>query len=129
MLWSSQTRLWSSLTRLYDYAKKIKSMELPKLFSKLKTQDAPKETFLAIEIDPATVKSAVWAVDGKKTVVLKMGSVEEWEEDKEDSLITSVDNSVTNASEEIEPEPNKVILGLTNTWLMAVILVTAKKHY
>lgn len=92
-------------------------MELPKLFSKLKTQEAPKETFLAVEIDPATVKSAVWAVDGKKTVVLKMGSVEEWEEDKEDSLITAVDNSITNASEGIEPEPNKVILGLINTWV------------
>jgi hypothetical protein len=93
-------------------------MELPKIFSKLTTtQDNSRETFLALEIAPETVKSAVWAVEGKKTVVIKIGSVEEWEEDKEDSLIEAVDRSISNAGEGLSPEPNKVILGLLSSWV------------
>jgi len=90
-------------------------------------KETKKETFLALEISPEVVKSVVWTVDEGETTVLKMGSVEEWEEDNKNSLITAVDASITNAIETINPEPNKVIFGLPEGWVEDSQIAEGKK--
>lgn len=105
-------------------------MELKNIITKLNTnKETKKETFLALEISYEAVKSAVWTVEEEKTVVLKTGSIEEWEEKNEDkSLINAVDVSITNASEGIEPEPNKVIFGLPEGWVRGEKISESKKE-
>lgn len=90
-------------------------------------KETKKETFLALEISPEAIKSVVWTVDEGETMVLKMGSVEEWEEDDKNSLITAVDASITNAIETIDPEPNKVIFGLPEGWVEDSQIAEGKK--
>lgn len=103
-------------------------MELKNILSKLSTsKETESESFLALEISTETVKSAVWAVEEGKTVVLKIGSIEEWKEEDKRSLIAAVDSSISNACEGIEPEPNKVIFGLPESWVREDQIIDEKK--
>lgn len=104
-------------------------MELKNILSKLGSSKEEKpEAFLALEVSTETVKSAVWSVKEGKTTILKTGSIEEWQEDSKESLITAVDSSITNAFEGVEPEPNKVIFGLPESWAKGQEITEEKKE-
>ena len=93
-------------------------MELKNILTKIGTsREEERETFLALEISSEAVKSAVWSVEENKTTILKTGSIEEWQEEDKASLINAVDVSISNASEGVEPEPDKIIFGLSESWV------------
>ena len=103
-------------------------MEIKNIISKISTsQEEKRETFLSLEISPEIVKSAVWTVEDGKTIVLNVGSIEEWDENNLDSIITATDQSISNAFEEINPEPDKVIFGLPESWVDGSDIVEDKK--
>lgn len=104
-------------------------MTWKKILSKFTSdQKEKKEIFFALEISSGLIKSAVWTVVNNKTTVLKTGSLEEWEEENPKSLISAVDISLTNASEKISPEPNKVIFGLPEEWIKGEEIKKEKKE-
>lgn len=104
-------------------------MKLKTILSKFNTsQEINQEPFLALEISTETVKSAVWTVEQEKTVLLKTGSIEEWEEENEESLVTAADASITNTCEGITPEPTKVIFGLPENWTKGEEITEKKKE-
>ena len=104
-------------------------MELRNILTKIgSNKEERRETFLALEISHETVKSAAWAVEHKKTIVIKMGSTEEWDEDDKESLIIAVDKTISNVCEGMEEEPKKVILGLLGAWASGEQIVEEKKE-
>ncbi|MFC1711901.1 hypothetical protein ACFLZ1_04970, partial [Patescibacteria group bacterium] len=103
-------------------------MELKNIFSKLNTaKDEKREMFLALEISSEIIKSAVWTIEDGKTTVLKVGSVEEWNSDEENTLVTAVDKSVSNVFDGLEVEPNKIIFGLPENWVEGSDIIEEKK--
>ena len=92
-------------------------MPIADLLTKFKaTKAVIPSRFLAIEITPETVKSAVWQVVNAKTHVVTMGEIKEWD-GQEASLLTAVDESLSVALESIETEPNQAVLGLPDSWI------------
>src|SRR3989344_4257283 len=92
-------------------------MPIADLLTKFKaTKAVIPSRFLAIEITPETVKSAVWQVVNAKTHVVTMGEIKEWD-GQEASLLTAVDESLSVAFESIETEPNQAVLGLPDSWI------------
>lgn len=73
------------------------------------------EYFLAVEIHESLIKTAVWQVDNETPSIVALGSYELW--DSEDSLINGVDASLTEAIKGLKKEPDRVILGLPDSWL------------
>jgi hypothetical protein len=103
-------------------------MEIKNIISKISSgKEEVKEYFLSLEISPEVVKSVVWTVDNGKTVVIKTGSVEEWDENQDNSLLRAVDKSITNACENVKPEPEKVIFGLLENWVKGSEVSVSKK--
>ncbi len=101
-------------------------MKIGNFFSKFSSRaEEKKETFLALEINNDTVKSAVWTVINNQVEVLRLGSIEAWEKDEE--IIRAVDASVTSAVEGITSEPNKVIFGLPEDWVDGETITNSKK--
>jgi hypothetical protein len=102
-------------------------MELKNILSKLNTsQDEKKELFLAIEVASDIVKSAIWTIEQGKTTVLQVGTVEEWDENK-NNLVSAVDRSINKAFENLASEPNKVIFGLPENWVVGSNISEDKK--
>ncbi|MCH7951686.1 hypothetical protein IH980_03050 [Patescibacteria group bacterium] len=94
-------------------------MNLPNILSKFTTKEKTQEQFLAIEIGTETVTTAVWQVVDGQTQIVKLGATEEWKTEKDsiDSLLTAIDASLEKALADAEPEPNKVIFGLQESWV------------
>jgi len=104
-------------------------IKLKGIFSKFK--DKPKkekETFLALEINTETVKSSLWTVDNKKTKILKVGSIEDWDGKNKKLLLASADRTISNASEGAEIEPKGVIFGLSQDWVAGDNIKSEKKE-
>lgn len=102
-------------------------MDLPNLLNKLKTHQEEIKRFIAIEISPTVVKSAVWYVHGHTTRVETTGSIQSWETEETDDLIQAIDASLSSALSGIEPEPNQVIFGLPETWVGEDAIAQNKK--
>lgn len=93
-------------------------MEFTNILGKIKSSEKKeKESFFALEICSDTVKSAVWEVADGKPEVVKIGTVEEWEEKKESSFLSAVDRTISSASAGVTPEPNSIIFGLPEEWV------------
>ncbi|MBI3954662.1 hypothetical protein HY333_01320 [Candidatus Collierbacteria bacterium] len=90
-------------------------MNLGKIFTS-KDKDNQAEYFLAVEIHDASIKSAVWQVEDDKTSIVSLGTFELW--DSEESLINGVDATLTSATKNLGEEPNRIIFGLPNPWLV-----------
>lgn len=75
------------------------------------------EYFLAIEIHEALIKTAIWEIVAGQPSVVSLGSYEMW--DSQDSLINGVDASLTEAIKTLQTQPDRVILGLPDSWLVA----------
>ena len=104
-------------------------MALNSFLAKFKTDvNPPQETFLALEIFPETIKSAIWLVEKGETQVLKVGTIEEWEEKDEGSFLKSADVAISSASEGIVPEPKGILFGLPEDWVEKDTIITERKH-
>lgn len=82
-----------------------------------KKPKTPEDIFLALEIDNEKVNSSLWQVITGEPEILKLGSLEEWQESSPESLLLSTDASVSKALENISQEPKGVIFGLPETWV------------
>ncbi len=92
-------------------------MPFSSLLTKLKSVKAvPPERFLAIEVGPEIVKTAVWQVVGGSPQVIGVGEFKDWD-GGEESLLTAIDESLASSLETIEPEPNQAVLGLPESWV------------
>jgi hypothetical protein len=92
-------------------------MPLSALLTKFKAIKTVNPTrLLAVEINPETVKTAVWQVDAGQTHVITTGEMKEWD-GQEASLLAAVDESLSVALEGIDPEPNQAVLGLPDSWV------------
>ncbi|OGD61888.1 hypothetical protein A2160_00815 [Candidatus Beckwithbacteria bacterium RBG_13_42_9] len=104
-------------------------MALNNFFAKLASgENQPKETFFALEISQDHVKSAVWVVEEGKTQVLKVGTIEEWQENEEESFLKSADETISSASEGIIPEPKGILFGLPEDWVENESIAAERKH-
>ena len=92
-------------------------MEIKNLFTKFKQKEEIPEQFFAIEISDDIVKTAVWTVVDGHTKIVKIGSFESWNDQDKDSLLKTIDQSVSNASENLDPEPSGAVFGLPESWL------------
>ena len=81
-----------------------------------KNKKTVRELFLAIEIHESLIKTAVWQVEDEKPSIVSLGSYELW--DSEDSLINGTDASLTEAIKGLDSQPDRVILGLPESWLV-----------
>lgn len=90
-------------------------MAFNNIFSPKKQKNTP-QLFLAVEIHESMIKSAVWQVEDETSSIVALGSYELW--DTEDSLINGVDASLTEAVRGLDTEPDRIILGLPDSWLI-----------
>lgn len=91
-------------------------MDLPNLLNKIKHKEEPPQRFLAVEIGSVSVKSAVWQVVKDETQIVAIGSLEPYESQSDDDLISAIDQSLGNSLAGLDTEPNQVIFGLPETW-------------
>lgn len=104
-------------------------MAFDSILAKLKTpESSPRETFFAVEVNSETVKSAVWVVENKETQVLKVGTLEEWKESDEKSLVKAVDASISSVAEGIVPEPKGILFGLPEDWVDKEMILSDRKE-
>lgn len=92
-------------------------MALINLLAKFKAKETTPENFFALEINEDLVKSAVWAVIDGHTKLIKLGPSKTWNGQDQAQLLTAVDKSISQASENLKPEPQGVIFGLPESWL------------
>ena len=101
-------------------------MKINGFFSKIaKKREEKKENFLALEINKETIKAAVWTVKNGKVKILKLGSIEEWDQDKD--FLPAADAAISSTFENISPEPQKVIFGLPEHWVKGEVIASSKK--
>ncbi len=81
-----------------------------------KTKKPQRELFLAVEIHESLIKTAVWQVEAEAPSLVAIGGYELW--DSEDSLINGVDASLTEAIKGLDAQPDRVIFGLPESWLV-----------
>lgn len=94
---------------------------------KNKEKEEPK-FFLAVEINAEIIKSALWIVDEGKTKVVKIGSLEEWDGENKELLLTAVDNSISISCAKQTAEPQGVIFGLPKDWIENDQIIDEKKE-
>ncbi len=103
-------------------------MDLPNLLSKFNKQPESIRQFLAVEISPTVVKSAVWQVRREHTEIVSIGSVQSFDNQGDDEqLITAVDTSLADSLAGIENEPDEVIFGLPETWVSGNVIAPQHK--
>jgi len=104
-------------------------MSFQKFFSKLKREKQPeKGFFLAVEISSETVKSALWTVQEGKTKIIKFGSLQDWDGQNQELLLTAADVSISKATEASIVEPGGVIFGLPRDWVEKEKIKEEKKE-
>ncbi len=102
-------------------------MEIKNLLNKIKHKEEAPEQFFALELSDDTIKSAIWTVLDGHTKVVKIGSSHIWDSKNESSLIEKIDQSISDASENLDPEPSGVVFGLPETWLEKDQISNSKK--
>lgn len=94
-------------------------MQLP--FFKKPSSPPKREYLFALEIDHFGLKSAIWGVFNDKPQVLSVGNFVPWDDQTPASLVTAVDQSLSDATSKLDPNgklsPSKVILGLPPDWV------------
>ncbi len=105
-------------------------MNLKNIISKFGHKPEEKlKFFLAIEISEEIVKSALWTVKSGQTEVVKIGSLQDWDGKTKESLLTSIDNSISDACDSIETEPEGIIFGLPSLWVKKEAILPEKKEF
>jgi len=94
-------------------------MDLSKI-SEILTPEKERESFLALKIETDEVKSAFWALEGNNIKILALGTKEEWGKTKEELVVAcdaSISAATTKLPEFIKEAPNRLILGVPNSWV------------
>ncbi len=102
-------------------------MELNNLLRKIKHQEEEPKKFLSLELTDEIAQVAVWHVRDSRTEVVKIGTLENWNGEDSEKLISSIDTSLSKAVEGLDPEPSEVILGLPFHWVSEQEIVENKK--
>lgn len=84
---------------------------------KLTSQEVKIERFFALNLSDEKIQAAVWQVEDGKTAVVKLGSSQTWDGKTNESLLKAVDESISQASIGMKPEPEKIIFGLPDSWV------------
>jgi hypothetical protein len=103
-------------------------MDLPNLLNKLTASSQEAKQFIAIEIGVGAIKTALWQSNGSHTEVLSTGSIQAWQGEDEEDLITAIDTSLADAQASVEKEPDQVIFGLSKTWVNDEGILPEKKQ-
>jgi len=93
------------------------------------TKEIPVEHFFALNISDETVHAAVWMVKEGQTQAVNLGKSTKWDGQNQESLLKAADQSLSQASEGVYPEPNGVIFGLPETWTEKEGINQGKKAY
>ncbi|MDZ7586812.1 MAG: hypothetical protein U0946_03580, partial [Patescibacteria group bacterium] len=105
-------------------------MELKNLLIKLKhKEEKHPEYFFAVEITEELIKTAIWTVADGQTQVVKLGQSQVWDGQTQEKLVSAIDQSISEISAHISPEPSGVIFGLPESWLDSDTIVPDKKIY
>lgn len=100
------------------------------LFLKKFTSQEPKpEQFFALNLSEEKVQAAVWTVKDGRTEIVKLGSSEAWDGKTKEELLKAADQSLTQASAGLKPEPSGVIFGLPDTWIEKETITNEKKPW
>lgn len=91
------------------------------------TKKIPVEHFFALNISDETVRAAVWMVKEGQTQAVNLGKSAKWDGQNQESLLKAADQSLSQASEGVRPEPNGVIFGLPETWVEKEAINSDKK--
>jgi hypothetical protein len=102
-------------------------MDLPNLLNRFNAKSEKPVRFLAVEISPNVVKSAVWQVSGSQTDIVSTGSVQIWYTETLEDILTAIDTSLADATAGLEDEPNEVIFGLPENWVEKQSIAPTKK--
>lgn len=85
---------------------------------------------MAVQIDAEFVKTAVWKVAEQATKLVTVGSTQEWDGNSTEILLEAVDTSLTQALEQLPEDfgkdPDQVIFGLPETWVLTEGVVPAR---
>lgn len=96
-------------------------LPISKIFDKINRQQEGGEPYLVLSISGGKVKSGIWTFEQGKGKILSFGSSEEWGGDSLEELVvasdTSIASAVANLSTISNQQPNKVILGLPESWV------------
>lgn len=106
-------------------------MALSNFLSKFKRNTPEAENkFLAIQIDAEFLKTAVWEVAEQTTKLVAVGSTQEWDGSSTEILLEAMDASLTRALEQLPEDfgvdPDQVIFGLPETWVLTEGVVPAR---
>lgn len=106
-------------------------MAFNQLLSKFKKNASEAENkFLAVQIDAEFIKTAVWKVEERTTKLVTVGSTQEWDGNSTEILLEAVDASLTRALEQLPEDfgadPDQVIFGLPETWVLTEGVVPAR---
>ena len=96
-------------------------LPISRIFDKTSRQQEDSELYLVLSISGGKVKSGIWTFEQGKGRVLSFGSTEQWGGDSPEELVvasdTSIASAVANLSTVSNRQPNKVILGLPESWV------------
>ncbi len=103
-------------------------MKINNLLAKFRHQPptSPPQLFLALKLTEDTLQLAIWRVRFHQTEVVKTGSIEFWDGSPE-SLIKTVDTSLSALTANLSSEPRKIIFGLPPSWLQHDTITPPKK--
>lgn len=105
-------------------------MELKNLLTKLQhKEENQQEYFFAVEVAEELIKTAIWTVTAGQTQVVKIGKSQIWDGQTQDNLVSAIDQSISDISTNISPEPSGVIFGLPDSWMEKDNLIPDKKNY
>jgi hypothetical protein len=92
-------------------------MAFKNLLSLKKENEKQTEVYFAAEICDESVKVALWQVVEGQVEIIRTSDVIEINGKKLDDFLHAVDMAIATASEEGDPEPDKVIFGLPEEWV------------
>ncbi len=94
-------------------------MQLP--FTKKPAAQNTRRYVFGLEISPKVVKSAIWTLANNKPQVVAVSHPVSWDDKSPESLIESVDKSLTDASNHLDPtgktQISEVIFGVPALWV------------
>lgn len=90
------------------------------------------EYFWSLVITKSWVEAGIWRVVDEKAEVVAEGGASSWQEDKEETLVSASDSSLSAAAASLEgeaQEPSKVVFGLPASWIEEGSIVPQKLEF
>lgn len=108
-------------------------MEVKGILEKIRqSKEEKKECFWALQIGFGLVKTAIWTVENGLVKILYLGETKPYQVEEE--LLEAIDASLSSAAEKLAAqkdflEPNKVVLGLTSSWVKENKIIPEKTKF